>query len=145
MIVGTTIEESGTGGRKSMRTTLNLPEELMRSIDMMNTLNGGTSEPFTQLRKFQTYHEITVRVPGINAEDIKIEINNNQLMVYYLIPIKSQGKKLTFPRVLYNKDIPYFVDVHKIVASEEHSSLIIHLPFNELANGYHRDISLPNE
>ena len=76
MIVGTTIEESGTGGRKSMRTTLNLPEELMRSIDMMNTLNGGTSEPFTQLRKFQTYHEITVRVPGMNAEDIKIEINN---------------------------------------------------------------------
>ena len=145
MIVGTTIEVSGTGGRKNMKSTLNLPQELITSIDMMNTLNGGTSEPFTHLKKFQAYHEITVRVPGIDAEDIKIEINNNQLMIYYMIPMKSQGKKLTFPRILYNKDIPYFVDVHKIVASEEEPSLIVHMPFNELANGYHRDISLPHE
>ncbi len=145
MIVGTTIEEGTIRRRKIMKSTLNLPQELITSIDMMNTLNGGTSEPLTQLRKFQTYHEITVRVPGIDAEDIKIEINNNQLMVYYKIPMKSQGKKLTFPRILYNKDIPYFVNVHKIVASEEESSLIVHLPFNELADGYHRDISLPHE
>jgi len=128
-----------------MKSTLNLPQELITSIDMMNTLNGGISEPFVRVKKFQTHHQITLRIPGIDAENIKIEINNNQLMVYYLIPISSQSKELRFPRILYNKDIPYFVDVHKIVATEEETSLIVHLPFNELANGYHRDISLSQE
>ena len=128
-----------------MKTTLKLPKELITSIDMMNTLNGGTSEPFVRLQKFPTYHQITLRVPGIDVDNIKVEIDNNQLMIYYLIPMLSQAKEMKFPRVLYNKDIPYYVDVHKIAASEEETTLVVHLPFNELADGYHRDISLSQE
>ncbi|NOT74460.1 MAG: hypothetical protein HOP08_05985 [Cyclobacteriaceae bacterium] len=111
----------------------------------MNTLNGGTSEPLVRLQKFPTYHEVKIRVPGIDVENIKVEIDNNQLMIYYLIPIKSKVKSIKFPRILYNKEIPYYVDVHNIVANEEETSLVVHLPFNELSNGYHRDISLTGE
>ncbi|CAN5485158.1 hypothetical protein BH10BAC4_BH10BAC4_16890 [soil metagenome] len=128
-----------------MKTTLNIPQELLTSIDMMNTLNGGTSEPLVRLQKFPAQHQITLRVPGIGPENIKIEINNNQLMIYYLIPMVSQMKPINFPRIVDNKDIPYCVDVHNIVADEEDNALVVTLPFNELANGYHRDISLPRE
>ena len=125
-----------------MKSVLNLPQELMTSIDVTNTLNGGMSEPFLRLEQFPAFRQITVRVPGIDGENIKIEINNNQLMIYYFTPMLSLGKEIKFPRVLYNKSIPYFVNVDHIAATHHEKSLVVRLPFNELANGYHRDISV---
>ena len=81
-------------------------------------------------------------MPGIGFENVKIEVNNNQLMIYYFTPVVSQEKALKFPKVLYNNSIPYFVDVTNIAASEQESTLIVKLPFNEFAEGYHRDISV---
>ena len=125
-----------------MKTVLNLPQELITSIDVTNTMNGGTSEPIVQLEHFPTFRRITFRVPAIDGENLKVEINNNQLMIYYFTPIRSQGRQIKFPRVLYNKSIPYFVDVDQIVATQGENEWVVRLPFNELANGYHRDISL---
>ena len=123
-----------------MKATLNLPEELITGIDVTNTLNGGTSELSVRLEHFPTFRKITLRIPGIDAESVKIEINNNQLMIYYFTSLMSQGKEVKFPKVLYNKSIPYFVDTQNITASQEEKSLVVRLPFNELADGYHRDI-----
>ncbi len=124
-----------------MKATLTFPQELITGIDVANTLNGGTSEPFVRLEHFPTFRKITLRVPGIDAENIKIEVNNNQLMIYYFTHLVSQRKDLKFPKVIYNKSIPYFVDISKIVAEQEENGLVVRLQFNELANGYHRDIS----
>jgi HSP20 family molecular chaperone IbpA len=123
-----------------MDTKLNLPQELITGIDVVNTLNGGTSEPDILKEKFATHHRITVKVPGIYAENIKIEINNNELMIYYFIAIQSQGKDLKYPRMIYKRAIPYFVDIVNIAATEENNSMVVHMPFNELANGYHREL-----
>jgi HSP20 family molecular chaperone IbpA len=108
----------------------------------MNTLNGGTTEPMVRLKQFSSHRQITVRVPGVSFENMKMEINNNQLMVYYLTGIVSQEKEVQFPRILYNKSIPYFVDAKNITAQEEGDALVLHLPYNDLSNGYHRDIPL---
>ncbi len=108
----------------------------------MNTLNGGTSEAVVRLKQFSSYRQITVHVPGVSFEKVKMEINNNQLMIYYLTGIVSQGKEVQFPRVLYNKSIPYFVDAANITAEEAGRDLILNLPYNDLHNGYHRDIEL---
>ena len=124
------------------RAALNIPQELITTIDMMNTLNGGTSQPYIKLKQFPSYRQISIRVPGIPHENIKVEVNSNQLMIYYLTEVTSQDKKILFNRGLYNKNIPYFVDVHKIAATQEEDLLIVRLPFNELYNGYHRDISV---
>lgn len=128
-----------------MKTTLNLPKELITSIDLMNTLNGGTSEAMVRLKQFPAYRQIMVSVPGVPFENVKMEINNNQLMIYYLTGIISQGKEVQFPRILYNKNIPYFVDAANITAQEEGTALVLHLPYNDLSNGYHRDIQASRE
>ncbi len=127
---------------KHMKANLNIPKELLTSIDLMNTLNGGTSEPVVRLKQFSTHREIKVTIPGVPLEHIKMEINNHQLMIYYLTEIVSQDVQVQFPRMLYNKGIPYFVDAEHITAEEEGQTLVLHLPFNDLANGYHRDIPL---
>ena len=124
------------------RTELKFPRELITSIDMTNTLNGGTSQPLVRHQKFQAYHQILLRIPGIEAGNIKIEVNNNQLMIYYFTPMITQDRYVKFPKVLYNEPIPYYVDVTKIAATEEELTLIVKLPFNEFAEGYHKDISV---
>lgn len=125
-----------------MKTKLNLPQELVTGIDVMNTLNGGTSEPTLRTKEFPDYQQLTIRIAGVDVENVKIEINDNQLMIYYFIPLISQEKKINLPRVVYNKGIPYFVDVANISADEQDDTLVVRLPFNELANGYHRDITV---
>jgi len=140
--VGTGIDASAREEKFNMNTKLNLPQELITGIDVVNTLNGGLSEPDVKREKFPSYHQITVRVPGMEADNIKIEINNNVLMIYYFISILSQGRELKYPKMVYRKAIPYFVDIGNIGASEEDNAMVVHLPFNELANGYHRDISV---
>ena len=109
---------------------------------MLNTLNGGTSQPIINLKQYPTYRQIKIRVPGVKLDNVKIEINNNQLMIYYLVTVISQEKEIPLPKGLYNKSIPYFVDVHNIKATQEADALVVRLPFNELYNGYHRDIPI---
>lgn len=125
-----------------MKTALNIPKELITHIDVMNTLNGGTSEPSVRLQQFDSYREITLRIPGITQDHIKVEINNNKLTVYYFTVMKSQNLEFPVPKVLYDKVIPYFVDIHNITVRNEEGSLVIQLPFNELSNGYRRDLSV---
>lgn len=125
-----------------MKTAISFPKELMTHVDVMNTLNGGTSEPLVHRKQFPSFREITLRVPGVSREHIKLEINNNKLTAYYFTVLRSQNLEIPVPKVLYDKTIPYFVDVKGITAREESGWLIIRLPFNELANGFHRDLEV---
>ncbi len=108
----------------------------------MNTLNGGVSQPWVKLKQYDSHREITIQIPGISLDKVRMEVNNNQLVIYYFIVLKSEESEVPVPRVLYNKGLPYFVDVDKISASQEEHSLVVRLPFNERADGYHRDISM---
>lgn len=116
--------------------------DLMTSIDVLNTVNGGVSEPQLNLGHFEEYRQIRLKVPGIKQEDVHIEIHNNTLSVYYFINIVSNEKLIQLPRFIYNKSIPYFVNISKISAVVEDNDLVINLPFNDLANGFHKEIKI---
>jgi len=114
----------------------------MTSVDVLNTMHGGVSEPFISFREQPNGREIRVRVPGIIREAMQAEINNNELFVYYLIPVSSSGKLVHLPQVVYSQKIPYFVEVNGIKATYEENELVVRLPFNELSNGYNRKIEI---
>jgi len=116
--------------------------DLMTSVDVLNTMHGGVSEPFISFREQPNGREIRVRVPGIIREAMQAEINNNELFVYYLIPVSSSGKLVHLPQVVYSQKIPYFVEVSGIKATYEENELVVRLPFNELSNGYNRKIEI---
>ncbi len=68
-------------------------QDLLTSVDVLNTLHGGISEPVVTLRQQAAGREVHVRVPGISRDSMQVEIHNNVLSVFYLIPIESAGKK----------------------------------------------------
>ncbi|HEY9045142.1 MAG TPA: Hsp20/alpha crystallin family protein, partial [Ohtaekwangia sp.] len=115
-------------------------QDLLTSVDVLNTLHGGISEPAVSLQQQATGREIRVRVPGIEKEALQVEVHNNTLSVFYHIPIESAGKKINMPVVIYNKAIPYFIDISEIKATFEGDELVVQLPYNKLSSGYNKKI-----
>ena len=116
--------------------------DLITSIDVLNTVNGGVSEPQMNMNHFEEYREIRLKVPGIKQEDVHVEVHNNNLSIYYFINMVSNEKLIQLPRFVYNRSVPYFIDINKINARLENDELIVKLPFNRLANGYHKEIKI---
>lgn len=114
--------------------------DLITSIDVLNTVNGGVSEPQLNLIHYEDYREIHIKVPGIRLDDIHVEVHNNNLSIFYLINIISDERMVQLPRFIYNRNVPYYIDISKIKAYLENEELVVKLPFNKLANGYHKEI-----
>jgi len=116
--------------------------DLITSIDVLNTLNGGVSEPQVNMNHYEDHREIRMKIPGIKQEDVHVEVHNNNLSIYYFINIVSNDKLIQIPKFVYNRSVPYFIDINGINARMEDEELIVKLPFNTLANGYHKEIRI---
>ena len=120
-------------------------KDLITSVDLLNTLHGGVSEPFLSFREEPAGREMRVRVPGLSREALQVEIIDNALSIYYLIPMESSGKLMHLPQVIYSQKIPYFIEASGIKATYEENELVVKLPFNERSNGYNRKIKIGGE
>jgi HSP20 family molecular chaperone IbpA len=121
---------------KSMENRL----DILTSVDVLNTLHGGTVEPQVLQVQGDDSQELRIHVPSIDPATIEVEINNNRLVIYYTVNLTAAGKNLRLPYSIYNKTLPYYVDISRIHSTIESNMLVITLPFNMLANGYHRKI-----
>lgn len=120
-------------------------KNLLTTVDLLNTLNGGVSEPYLSFSEQPSERELRVRVPGVSKEMLQVEINDNLLSVFYLIPIKSSGKQMYLPKEVTKQTIPYFIEIPGIHATYEENELVVKLPFNELSNGYNRKVPIGEE
>jgi HSP20 family molecular chaperone IbpA len=137
-----------------MESKLKIPQEMLMNIDFINTVNGGMSEPAIQLERGSDGFEVVVKVPGIEVEDLQLEIvkgkkNSSNLKLYHLLPIFSQE---TLPdeeqwktiRFINTFVIPEGVDVENISARYDDSMrhLILHLPFGSEQGNYRRKVDI---
>ncbi|HMG93740.1 MAG TPA: Hsp20/alpha crystallin family protein [Chryseolinea sp.] len=113
---------------------------LITSVDVMNTLNGGRTEPVVKLHQHTNSREVRVKIPGISPEKIEVEVNENRVVIFYMMTVATAGKEVGIPYSVYDRQQPYFIDVSKIVAQVEEAELVVTLPFNQLANGYHKRV-----
>jgi HSP20 family molecular chaperone IbpA len=116
--------------------------DLVTSIDVLNTLSGGVSEPQVSYSELEQGKEIRLHVPAIEKESMHVEIHNNTLMIYYYIPVPSVDKLIEVPQVVYSKIVPYYIDIGRINAFFDEDQLVVRLPYNKLANGYHRKLRI---
>lgn len=115
-------------------------KDLLTSVDVLNTLSGGVSEPVILMHEEADRHEVRVRVPGIDKEYLQAEVHDNELIIFYMIPLESNGREVQLPQIIYNNAIPYFVKISNIQAHYEENMLVVELPFNEFSNGYNKKI-----
>jgi HSP20 family molecular chaperone IbpA len=119
--------------------------DILTSVDVLNTLHGGTVEPQVSRVQREDAQELHVNVPSIDPTSIEVEVNNNRLFIYYAVNLTAAGKELRLPYAIYNNALPYYIDIDKIHSSIEEKMLVITLPFNMLANGYHRKIKTDSD
>jgi HSP20 family molecular chaperone IbpA len=124
------------------RSNNNQSLDLITTVDVLNTLSGGISEPQQNLYESDAGRELRFRVAGVNKSSMNVEIHNNHLTIYYYINIASYDKLVQVPQIIYNRPIPYYIDISKISATFEVDELVVHMPYNRLSNGYHRKLRI---
>jgi HSP20 family molecular chaperone IbpA len=117
-------------------------KHLLTTVDLLNTLNGGVSEPYLSYRENPQGREVRIRVPGVSKEMLQVEIVNNELNVFYHIPMETSGKQVYLPKEVLRQTLPYFIEIPAIRASYEDNELVVRLPFNELSSGYNRKVPI---
>ena len=137
-----------------MESKLKIPREMLMTIDFINTVNGGMSEPSIKLDKGSDGFEVVVKIPGIEVEDLQLEVvkgkrNSNNLKLFHLLPIFSQEnlpdeEQWKTIRFINTFVIPDGVDIDNISAryDDSHRQLVLFLPFGDEQGDYHRKVDI---
>jgi len=137
-----------------MESKLKIPQEMLMNIDFINTINGGMSEPAIKLEKGSDGFEVVVKVPGIEVEDLQLEVvkgkkNTNNLKLFHLLPIFSQEnlsdeEQWKTVRFINTFVIPEGVDVENISAKYNDTlrQLVLFLPYGNEQGDFHRKVDI---
>ena len=137
-----------------MESKLKIPREMLMNIDFINTVNGGMSEPSVKLNKGSDGFEVVVKIPGIEVEDLQLEVvkgkrNSNNLKLFHLLPIFSQenlpdDEQWKTIRFINTFVIPDGVDIDNISAryDDDRRQLVLFLPFGDEQGDYHRKVDI---
>ncbi len=123
----------------------NLPKELLLSTDVMNTINGGMSQPQIRVEKIDEGYRVNTKITGVAPENMQVDIKNNKLFIFHHIHVDNEdlyNEIKTIPYMVGFFNIPFDVDIKGINASYEDNHLKINMPFNEMADGYHKTIDI---
>ena len=131
-----------------MKKKLNLPQEMLMSIDFMNTANGGMSQPIMNIETIEGGYEVMVKAPGIEPDELQVEILKDKLMIYHLLPIfgKAEGdtSEMRSIRFISKMQIPADVDVEGISAryDDDKRYLTLELPTDQSHQDFHRKVQI---
>ena len=137
-----------------MESKLKIPRVMLMNIDFINTVNGGMSEPAIQLERGSDGFEVVVKVPGIDVEDLQLEVvkgkkNATNLKLYHLLPIFSQEshadeEQWKTIRFINTFVIPDGVDIENISARYDDvmRHLVLSLPFGSEKGNYRRKVDI---
>jgi HSP20 family molecular chaperone IbpA len=124
-----------------------ISKELLKNVDLMNTINGGISKPTVIMEREEKNYMVTARIPGVGPEKLRIEVKNNRLFLFHDIDIENpalySGKKV-IPFNIGYIIIPFDVNIKGIEAIYADKELKITMPFNELSDGYYKRIDINN-
>lgn len=117
-----------------------LIKNLAQTADVVNTINGGMSQASFKLLKQENEWTVTVKVPGVDADHMKIEVKDDQMFIFQIIGDDSARIKL--PYLLTAFKISPRVNYDGILAEYENGEIFIHLPLDEMGDNYQREIDI---
>ncbi len=116
---------------------LNLDPEILMRIDFDNSVNGGASATDIQVTDVADGYRMLLKVPGVEADDMRVEVVNSRLLIYHHFPVYGQSDLLPNHyksiRVIGNFVIPTDADAEKVSAAYDTSArhLEVFLPYTD--------------
>ena len=123
---------------EDMRVDKNASKRLAETANIVNTINGGTVFPTFKTTTEKDHYRLEVSVPTIVPDDIKVEVNGSDLMIYQNVHVNAY----TLPNMLGLIKISADVELENIHAEYEDDLLVIIMPFSELSGGFQKDIDI---
>ncbi|WP_114782900.1 Hsp20 family protein [Botryobacter ruber] len=106
---------------------------IAQHIDLLNTVGGGISETYVEVKKYRKGAVIQVKAAGVIPEAFKVLLHNNQLSIMSVL--QNQEKSgVGVPLFAQTFVLPPEVDVTGIEAVHQESALQIRLPYHDAAN-----------
>lgn len=112
---------------------------LAQIAKVMNVIGGGITSHHSNLIRNNNHYLLIVKAPGVSADQFTIELHNENLFVFQNMNFDASMK---LPYLIHTMKIPADVDFEMIHAEYEDKTLKVIMPFNQLANGYHRDVEI---
>lgn len=112
-------------------------KELLRSIaqqiDLFNTIGGGVSETYTEIKKYKKGSVIEIWAAGMSPESFKVILHTNQLTIIAMLQ-SQENPEMAIP--LYNRTyiLPLEVNLENIEAIHQNGRLQIKLPYYNRVN-----------
>lgn len=106
---------------------------IAEQLDLFNTIGGGISETYVDVKKYKKGAIIQVWAAGVDPEAYKVVLHNNQLTIYSVLQ-SDNNSQLAAP--LFNRIImlPPAVNLNRIEAVYQDGQLQVKLPYYDSAN-----------
>lgn len=118
-----------------------LIKNLAQTADIVNTINGGMSQASMMLEKSEHEWTVKVKVPGVDADDMRIEVKDDQMYIFQILG-DNNASKLKLPYLLTTFKISSRINYDEILAEYENGEIYIHLPIDEMGDNYEREIEI---
>ncbi|MEQ9466946.1 MAG: Hsp20/alpha crystallin family protein [Ekhidna sp.] len=121
-----------------MRVDKNVSKRLAETANIINTIHGGSIYPTFNTTTEKDHYRLEVSAPTIEPDDIKVEVNGSDLMIYQNIHVNAY----TLPNILGIIKISTDVELENIHAEYEDDLLVVILPFSEMSGGFQKEIDI---
>jgi len=122
-----------------MRGNKQLTKTLAQTANIMNVLNGGMTRATVSFDRKSDHYLYQVEIPSVDPDHFSVEIDFSNLFIYQKMNLNPE---LEIPYMISRLNIPAEVNYQGISAAYGEGKLRIVMPFNELADGYHKDINI---
>ena len=101
-------------------------------IDLLNTVGGGVSETYIDIKKKKKSAVINVWAAGVNPESFKVVLHQNQLTIFSVLQ-SQDNPEIAVP--MFNRVfmLPPQIDLSRIEAFYKEGELRVKLPYHDAA------------
>lgn len=123
---------------KEMMVDRQVTRNLAYTGNAISTINGGTVFPVINSEKREDHTLFEIRVPSVDVNNIKVEVNGEHLFIFQHLLIGG----VQMPNILGTFKLSGKVIVDEISAEYEDELLSIKLPTNGSSDGFRKKIEI---
>lgn len=121
-----------------MKLNKQLTKNLAHAANVINTVGGGMVYPTFETTKEENHYRVEIKMPSVEVNNLKVEVNNNHLMIFHYMNIDE----VRIPGLIGMLKISADVILDSISAEYHDGLLIVVMPYSEMFGGFNREINI---